>query len=320
MEPSSIILFLDGATMKLCMIGTGYVGLVTGCCFADMGNDVICVDNNREKIERLKKGAVDIYEPGLSDLMRRNLSHDRLSFTTDLAYGVKNAEIIFIAVGTPPNDDGKADTSQVMNVARSIGKAMNGYKIVVTKSTVPVGTTESVGDAVARETNHPFDIVSNPEFLKEGAAVEDFMRPERIVIGSRSPKAIEGMRELYAPYTRTGNPILVMDIRSAELSKYAANALLATKISFMNEIANLCDHLGADIESIRLADRRRFSNRPQVPIRGRRFRRIVFSEGPVGADSYCRYRCLSGGHYSCGEGRKRPPARRIRQQDTGPFR
>jgi UDPglucose 6-dehydrogenase len=253
MEPSLNILFLDGATMKLCMIGTGYVGLVTGCCFADMGNDVICVDNNPEKIERLKKGAVDIYEPGLSDLMRRNLSHDRLSFTTDLAYGVKNAEIIFIAVGTPPNDDGKADTSQVMNVARSIGKAMNGYKIIVTKSTVPVGTTESVGDAVARETNHPFDIVSNPEFLKEGAAVEDFMRPERIVIGSRSGKATEGMRELYAPYTRTGNPILVMDIRSAELSKYAANALLATKISFMNEIANLCDHLGADIESIRLA-------------------------------------------------------------------
>jgi UDPglucose 6-dehydrogenase len=239
--------------MKLCMVGTGYVGIVTGCCFADMGNDVICVDNNRDKIEHLKKGIVDIFEPGLSDLMKRNLSHGRLCFTTDLEHGVKSSGIIFIAVGTPPNEDGKADTTQVMNVARAIGKAMNGHKIIVTKSTVPVGTTELVGDAVGRETNHHFDIVSNPEFLKEGAAVEDFMRPERIVIGSPSRKAAEVMKELYAPYTRTGNPILVMDIRSAELSKYAANALLATRISFMNEMANLCDKLGADIESVRRA-------------------------------------------------------------------
>jgi UDPglucose 6-dehydrogenase len=239
--------------MKLCMIGTGYVGLVTGCCFADMGNDVICVDNNQKKIERLKKGKIDIFEPGLSDLVKRNLAHGRLLFTTDLAQGVKDSAIIFIAVGTPPNDDGNADTTQVIDAARSIGKAINGHKIIVTKSTVPVGTTESVADAIAQETTHPFDIVSNPEFLKEGAAVEDFMRPERIVIGSRSRSATETMKELYAPYTRTGNPILVMDIRSAELSKYAANALLATKISFINEIANLCDVLGADVESIRHA-------------------------------------------------------------------
>lgn len=239
--------------MKLCMIGTGYVGLVTGCCFADMGNDVICVDNNREKIKHLKEGIIDIFEPGLSDLMKRNVSHERLSFTIDLEHGIKNADVIFIAVGTPPDDDGKADTSQVLNVARSIGKAMDGYKVIVTKSTVPVGTTELVGESIAQETSHPFDLVSNPEFLKEGAAVEDFMRPERIVIGSRSGKATEIMKELYAPYTRTGNPILVMDIRSAELSKYAANAFLATKISFMNEMANLCDYLQADIESIRHA-------------------------------------------------------------------
>jgi UDPglucose 6-dehydrogenase len=239
--------------MKLCMIGAGYVGLVTGCCFADMGNDVICVDTNQKKIEHLRKGEIDIFEPGLLDLVKRNLAHDRLSFTTDLAHGVKNSEIVFIAVGTPSDDDGNADTAQVMNVARSIGRAIDGYTIIVTKSTVPVGTTESVADTIAQETQHPFDIVSNPEFLKEGAAVEDFMRPERIVIGSRSPQATEIMKELYAPYTRTGNPILVMDIRTAELSKYAANALLATRISFMNEMANLCDRLGADIESVRHA-------------------------------------------------------------------
>jgi len=239
--------------MKLCMIGTGYVGLVTGCCFADMGNTVICVDSNKEKVEHLKNGNVDIFEPGITDLMKRNSSQNRLSFTADLEHGVKDSEIIFIAVGTPPDEDGRADTTQVMNVARSIGKAMNGYKIVVTKSTVPVGTTEAVADAISGETSHSFDVVSNPEFLKEGAAVEDFMRPERIVIGSRSPRATEVMKELYAPYTRTGNPILTMGIRSAELAIYAANALLATKISFMNEIANLCDRVGADVESVRHA-------------------------------------------------------------------
>jgi len=235
------------------MIGTGYVGLVTGCCFADMGNDVVCVDNNEKKIEHLKKGKIDIFEPGLADLVKRNLAHGRLSFTGDLAQGVENAAIVFIAVGTPANEAGNADTAQVMNVARSIGRAMNGYKIIVTKSTVPVGTTEMVAENIARETKHSFDIVSNPEFLKEGAAVEDFMRPERIVIGSQSGRATEVMKELYAPYTRTGNPILFMDIRSAELSKYAANAQLALRISFMNEMAGLCDRLGADIESVRRA-------------------------------------------------------------------
>jgi UDPglucose 6-dehydrogenase len=239
--------------MKLCIIGTGYVGLVTGCCFADMGNDVICVDNNLKKIERLKKGKVDIFEPGLPDLVKRNISDGRLSFTTDLARGVRDSEIVFISVGTPPDNNGNADTTQLMDVARSIGRAMDGYRIIVTKSTVPVGTAESVADTIARETGHPFDIVSNPEFLKEGAAVEDFMRPERVVIGSESERAVEVMKELYAPYIRTGNPIIVMSVRSAELSKYAANALLASRISFMNEIAGLCDRLGADIESVRRA-------------------------------------------------------------------
>ncbi len=239
--------------MKLCIIGTGYVGLVTGCCFADMGNDVICIDNDRKKIDRLTKGKVDIFEPGLSDLMKRNVSHGRLSFTTDIARGVKDSEIVFISVGTPPDGDGNADTAQIMDVARSIGKAMDGYRIIVTKSTVPVGTSQSVADTIARETTYPFDIVSNPEFLKEGAAVEDFMRPERIVIGSESERATEVMKELYAPYIRTGNPIIVMSVRSAELSKYAANALLASRISFMNEMAGLCDRLGADIESVRSA-------------------------------------------------------------------
>jgi UDPglucose 6-dehydrogenase len=237
--------------MNICMIGTGYVGLVTGSCFADMGNTVFCVDKEKSKIEKLKRGEVGIYEPGLSELVLRNSSQGRLLFTTDLANAVVESQICFIAVGTPQGDDGNADLKNVLDVARSIAAAMNEYKIIVTKSTVPVGTADRVAEVIRNETDYDFDIVSNPEFLKEGAAVEDFMRPERIIVGTGSERATEIIRELYAPFTRTGNPLYVMDVRSAELTKYAANAFLATKISFMNEMANLCDRLGANIELVR---------------------------------------------------------------------
>lgn len=237
--------------MKLCIIGTGYVGLVTGSCFADMGNDVICVDKEKKKIDMLKAGKVDIFEPGLTDLVKRNSSRGRLIFTQDISQGVKESLICFIAVGTPQNDDGSADLNNVLDVAREIGQVMNGYKIIVTKSTVPVGTTDLVANTIRKETDFKFDVVSNPEFLKEGAAVEDFMKPERVVVGTSNARVAEIMKELYAPFVRTGNPIYLMDIRSAEMTKYAANAFLATKISFMNEIANLCDELGADVELVR---------------------------------------------------------------------
>ena len=237
--------------MKLCIIGTGYVGLVTGSCFADMGNDVICVDKEKKKIDMLKAGKVDIFEPSLTDLVKRNLSQGRLTFTTNIDQGVNESLICFIAVGTPQDDDGGADLNNVLAVAREIGKVMNSYKIVVTKSTVPVGTADLVADTIRNETDFEFDVVSNPEFLKEGAAVEDFMRPERVVVGTSDVRVAEIMKELYGPFVRTGNPVYLMDIRSAEMTKYAANAFLATKISFMNEIANLCDELGADVESVR---------------------------------------------------------------------
>lgn len=237
--------------MKLCIIGTGYVGLVTGSCFADMGNDVICIDKNKDKIDALKKGEVGIYEPGLSDMVSRNFSRGRLSFTTNLKDGVKNSLICFIAVGTPENEDGSADLKYVLEVAKGIGKVMDGYRIIVDKSTVPVGTADLVAEAIKGETGHEFDVVSNPEFLKEGAAVDDFMKPERVIIGTDDVRVAEIMKELYAPFTRTGNPIYIMDVKSAELTKYASNAFLATKISFMNEIANLCDRLGANVEHVR---------------------------------------------------------------------
>jgi len=237
--------------MKICIIGTGYVGLVTGSCFADMGNDVICVDKDENKIRLLEGGEVSIYEPGLTDLVRRNHEKGRLTFSTDLADAVRQSLILFIAVGTPQDEDGSADLSHVLDVARDIGRAMDAYKIIVDKSTVPVGTADRVREVVGTETTHPFDVVSNPEFLKEGAAVEDFMRPERVIIGTDDVRVAEIMKELYGPFTRTGNPIFIMDPRSAELTKYAANAFLATKISFMNEMANLCDRLGANIEWIR---------------------------------------------------------------------
>ena len=237
--------------MKLCVIGTGYVGLVAGTCFAESGNDVICIDNVVEKIEGLRRGVVPIYEPGLAELIRRNVSEARLSFSTDLADAVRRSVVCFIAVGTPGGDDGSADLSGVMAVARDIGRAMDGYRVVVAKSTVPVGTSGRIREALASVTTHPFDVVSNPEFLKEGAAIEDFMKPDRVVIGSTSPRAIDVMRELYEPFVRTGNPILTMDNPSAEMTKYAANALLATRISFMNEIANLCERVGADVDQVR---------------------------------------------------------------------
>ncbi|MBI3753629.1 MAG: UDP-glucose/GDP-mannose dehydrogenase family protein [Deltaproteobacteria bacterium] len=242
--------------MNISVIGTGYVGLVAGACFADSGNDVICADIDEKKIQRLTRGEIPIYEPGLEELVKRNIKDGRLQFTTDITYAVKNSLVCFIAVGTPPGEDGSADLKYVLEAARDIGKAMDGYRIMAGKSTVPVGTADKVRAAIREELNkrsknHEFDVVSNPEFLKEGAALDDFMKPDRVVIGADSSKAAEIMRELYAPFVRTGKPILIMDIRSAEMTKYAANALLATKISFINEIANLCEAAGADIDNVR---------------------------------------------------------------------
>jgi UDPglucose 6-dehydrogenase len=237
--------------MKLCVVGTGYVGLVAGTCFAESGNDVLCVDNVAAKVEALREGVVPIYEPGLEELIRRNVAESRLAFTTDLADAVGKSQVLFIAVGTPAGDDGSADLGAVMSVAREIARTMDGYRIVVTKSTVPIGTHERLRTEMRAVTKQPFDVVSNPEFLKEGAAIDDFMKPDRVVIGADSARAIEIMRQLYEPFVRTGNPILVMDNASAEMTKYAANALLATRISFMNEIANLSEHVGADVDQVR---------------------------------------------------------------------
>jgi len=237
--------------MKISVIGTGYVGLVTGTCLAESGNHVICMDIDGNKIDLLKSGTVPIYEPGLEELIKMNVAQKRLLFTTDMALAVKSSDIIFIAVGTPPGEDGSADLKHVLAAGREIGKHMNGYKVVVNKSTVPVGTGEKVRAAVASKTRLAFDVVSNPEFLKEGAAIDDFMKPDRVVIGADSPRAAELMKDLYAPFVRTGKPILIMDIKSAEMTKYASNAMLATKISFINEMANICASLGADIDSVR---------------------------------------------------------------------
>jgi UDPglucose 6-dehydrogenase len=242
--------------MKIIVIGSGYVGLVTGACFAESGVSVVCVDNDKVKTERLRTGNVPIYEPGLEDLIRRNVIKNRLSFTSDIKDAAEDAEVIFIAVGTPPGEDGSADLSHVLAVAEDIGKSITQYCVVVTKSTVPVGTSEKVravikGSLRRRNISVPFDVASNPEFLKEGAAVEDFQKPERIVIGTDTDRAMEIMKKLYLPFVLNNHPILFMDIASAEITKYAANAMLATRISFINEIANLCDILGADINSVR---------------------------------------------------------------------
>ena len=224
-----------------------------GACLAESGNDVVCVDKDAAKIRTLRRGKMPIYEPGLEELVRRNCHEGRLTFTTTLPRAVRDSAIIFIAVGTPQGEDGAADLQHVLAVARDIAKAMNGYKVIVNKSTVPVGTSEKVREVVRRETTHPFSVVSNPEFLKQGAAIDDFMMPDRVVIGAGDPRAEEMMRELYAPFTRTGAPIMVMDCASAELTKYAANAMLATRVSFMNEVANVCELVGADIDQVRRA-------------------------------------------------------------------
>ncbi len=236
--------------MNIAVIGTGYVGLVAGACFAESGNDVICADINAEKIAKLNDGIIPIYEPGLDELIKNNSEAGRLSFTTDVAMAIQGSEVIFIAVGTPQDTDGSADLRFVLGVAETIGKVMNGPKIVVNKSTVPVGTAVLVAEEIAKHTSIKCDVVSNPEFLKEGSAIDDFMRPDRVVIGTSSVEAAEVMRELYSPFVRTGNPVLVMDVPSAEVTKYAANAMLATRISFMNEIANLCEKVGADISNV----------------------------------------------------------------------
>ncbi len=238
--------------MKLCVVGTGYVGLVAGTCFAESGNDVSCVDIDADKIAKLQQGTVPIYEPGLeSSSIKRNVAEGRLSFTTDLAAAVRRSLICFIAVGTPQGEDGSADLAAVIRVAAEIAEAMDSYRVIVDKSTVPVGTAERVRQVVASRTHHPFDVVSNPEFLKEGAAVDDFMKPDRVVIGSDNPRAVELMKELYSPFVRTERPIVVMCATSAEMTKYAANSMLAARISLMNEFANLCERVGADIDDVR---------------------------------------------------------------------
>lgn len=241
--------------MQLCIIGTGYVGLITGACLSEMGNYVICVDNDEEKLKKLKNGITPLYEPGLEELILANVSEGRLEFTNDLNYAVKKSIACFIAVGTPSGDDGSCDLSFVLSVANDIGKAMNEcneYKIIVDKSTVPVGTHKLVEEEIKKNYKGEFDVVSNPEFLKQGAAVDDFLKPDRVVIGSESEKAIDIMREIYNPFTRTGNPIIIMDIKSAEMTKYAANAFLATKISFANEMANISEKVGANADLVRI--------------------------------------------------------------------
>ena len=238
--------------MKVCVIGTGYVGLVAGACLAEMGNDVICVDKDTEKLAKLKKGIIPIYEPGLETLINTNVSENRLSFTNDLKTAVQNSLICFIAVGTPQGEDGSADLKYVYEVAKEIGEAINDYKVIVDKSTVPVGTAEAVSNIIKKYTNCKFDVVSNPEFLKQGAAVDDFMRPDRVVIGADSDKAMEIMKNLYAPFVRNQNPIITMDTKSAEMVKYASNSFLAVKISYINEIANICEKVGADIDKVRI--------------------------------------------------------------------
>jgi len=239
--------------MKIAIVGTGYVGLVTGTCFAETGNQVICVDIDANKVERMKNGEVPIYEPGLEVLFERNTKQKRLSFTTNLKEAVDASQIIFLALPTPPGEDGSADLSYILKVADQLGDYITDYKVIVDKSTVPVGTAEKVSEVIAKKiSTELFDVVSNPEFLREGVAVEDFLKPDRVVVGTESEKAHKLMKQLYEPYVRQGNPIYFMDVRSAEMTKYAANSYLATRISFMNEIANLCEKLGANVDMVRM--------------------------------------------------------------------
>ena len=237
--------------MKIAVVGTGYVGLVTGTCFAETGNQVTCVDIDINKVARMKNGEIPIYEPGLDVLFDRNIAEGRLSFTTDLVEGIKDAEVIFLALPTPPGEDGSADLKYILGVANDLGPILKNYAVIIDKSTVPVGTAEKVREAIAKNANVDFDVVSNPEFLREGVAVEDFMKPDRVVVGTTSDKAKKVMEKLYAPLVRQGNPVIFMDERSAEMTKYAANSFLALKITFMNEIANLCEKVGANVDDIR---------------------------------------------------------------------
>lgn len=237
--------------MKIAVVGTGYVGLVTGTCFAETGNKVICIDVDAAKVEKLSRGEITIYEPGLEKIFLRNLKENRLRFTTDLREGVKDAAIVFLALPTPPGENGEADLRYVLGVAADLGKLLTDYKVIVDKSTVPVGTAAKVHEAIAKHYTGEFDVVSNPEFLREGVAVDDFMKPDRVVVGTNSERARKLMSDLYAPYVRQGNPVIFMDEKSAELTKYAANSFLATKISFMNEIAQLCEKLDADVDMVR---------------------------------------------------------------------
>jgi UDPglucose 6-dehydrogenase len=237
--------------MKIAVVGTGYVGLVTGTCFAETGNEVICIDIDEQKVKKLSEGEITIYEPGLNKLFLRNLKEERLKFSTDLTEGIRDAAIIFMALPTPPGADGSADLRFVLGVAEQLGQLMKDYKVIIDKSTVPVGTAEKVREAIAKNFKGEFDVVSNPEFLREGVAVDDFMKPDRVVIGTSSDRARKLMEELYSPFVRQGNPIIYMNERSAELTKYAANSFLATKISFMNEIAQLCERMGADVDMVR---------------------------------------------------------------------
>jgi UDPglucose 6-dehydrogenase len=237
---------------KIAVVGTGYVGLVTGTCFAETGNQVVCVDIDKEKVAKMKSGVVPIYEPHLDVLFERNIKQNRLSFTTDLASAIVDAEIIFLALPTPPGEDGSADLSYILNVAKELGHLIKDYKVIVDKSTVPVGTAEKVHNTIAEVTDVPFDVVSNPEFLREGFAVDDFLKPDRVVVGTSSDRAKQVMEQLYKPFVRQGNPIIFMDEKSAELTKYAANSFLATKITFMNEVANFCELVGADIDKVRI--------------------------------------------------------------------
>lgn len=238
--------------MRICVIGTGYVGLVAGTCLADMGNDVICVDNDLEKLIKLNDGIVPIYEPGLEELIKANVTEGRLKFSSDLNNAVKQSLVCFIAVGTPQGQDGAANMQYVMDVAEGIGKSIDGYKVIVDKSTVPVGTADKVTEVIKKYYDGEFDVVSNPEFLKQGAAVDDFLKPDRVVIGSNSPKATAIMQEVYAPFFRTASRFVIMDVKSAEMTKYAANSFLAIKISYANEIANICEAVGADAEMVRI--------------------------------------------------------------------
>ena len=237
--------------MKIAVVGTGYVGLVSGTCFAETGNTVTCVDIDKEKVKKLQEGVITIYEPGLEQLFERNIKQNRLSFTTNLEEGIEDAKLIFLALPTPPGEDGSADLKYILNVSEDLGPLLKEYVVVVDKSTVPVGTAEKVRQRIAKKAKVEFDVVSNPEFLREGVAVEDFMKPDRVVIGTTSDRARKVMETLYGPFVRQGNPIIFMDERSAELTKYAANSFLATKITFMNEIANLCELLGADVDAVR---------------------------------------------------------------------